>query len=152
MACQGFCSEGCRVRIPTTAKIVAVISCAPWQGCLNLLSASQCSYDAYQSMVEPPQRPSAGAMGHHPRCFARNIYSLQGAMKKRKKKGKPPSAGIYLSDVVEVPVRDLLLTGRLLQFVEKAVQLILGRQIVESSETKRLSAQQKNLLLTRAPS
>ena len=36
-------------------------------------------------MVEPPQRPSAGAMGHHPRCFARNISSLKGAVKKQKK-------------------------------------------------------------------
>ena len=25
--------------------------------------STKCSYDAYQSMVEPPQRPSAGAMG-----------------------------------------------------------------------------------------
>ena len=27
---------------------------------------------------EPPQRPSAGAMGHHPRCFARSISSQRG--------------------------------------------------------------------------
>ena len=38
---------------------------------------------AYQSMVEPPQRPSAGAMGHHPRCFAGNISSLKGAITKK---------------------------------------------------------------------
>ena len=37
-------------------------------------------------MVEPPQRSSAGAMGHHPRCFARNISSPKGAIKKKKKK------------------------------------------------------------------
>ena len=30
----------------------------------------------------PPQRPSAGTTGHHPRCFARNISSLKGAIKK----------------------------------------------------------------------
>ena len=42
---------------------------------LSCINEYKCSYDALQSMVEPPQRPSAGAMGHHPRCFARSISS-----------------------------------------------------------------------------
>ena len=38
-------------------------------------------------MVEPRQRPSAGAMGHHSRCFARNISSPKGAIKKNERNG-----------------------------------------------------------------
>jgi len=36
------------------------------------------TFDAWfhQSMVEPSQRPSAGAMGHHPRCFATQAAEL----------------------------------------------------------------------------
>ena len=41
------------------------------------------AYDVYQSIVELPQRTSAGAMGHHPSCFARNISSPKGAIKKK---------------------------------------------------------------------
>ena len=37
-------------------------------------------------MVEPPQRPSADAMGHHPRCLARSIFFPKGLLKKREKK------------------------------------------------------------------
>ena len=37
------------------------------------------------SLVEPPQRPSAGAMGQHQRFFARNISSPIGAIKKNNK-------------------------------------------------------------------
>ena len=44
-------------------------------------------------MVEPPQRPSAGAMGHHPRCFARNISSPKGAIKKQQQKTKEGLSG-----------------------------------------------------------
>ena len=34
----GFRSDGLRVWIPATTKIVIVISCAPWQGCWNPVS------------------------------------------------------------------------------------------------------------------
>ena len=42
---------------------------------VKIHKGTKSSCDAQQSMVEPPQRPSAGAMGHHPRCFARSISS-----------------------------------------------------------------------------
>jgi len=33
--------------------------------------------------MEPPQGPSAYAMGHHSRCFTRKISSLKGAIRKK---------------------------------------------------------------------
>ena len=71
--------------------------------CLSRLScimSTKCSYDAHQSMVEPPQRPSAGAMGHHSRCFARSISS-QRAIKKKIGTTPTPIGPVRLAQLVE---------------------------------------------------
>ena len=44
----------------------------------------------------------------------------------------------HLSDVVEVAMRDLLLTGRLLHLVEERVQVELGAEIPQAPEAERL--------------
>ena len=44
----------------------------------------------------------------------------------------------YLSDIVEVPVRHLLLAGTLAHLIEQSVQLVLGLQVVQAPETERL--------------
>ena len=44
-----------------------------------------------------------------------------------------------LSNVVEISVRHFLLTGSFLHFVEESVEVELRTQVLEATETKRLS-------------
>ena len=52
---------------------------------------------------------------------------------------------IYLSHVVEVAMRHGLLAGRLVDVVEQRVQLVLGRQVAQSSVAERLATQHSTL-------
>ena len=56
----------------------------------------------------------------------------------------------HLSDVVEVAMRDLLLTGRLLHLVEERVQVELGAEVLESTEAERLAAGDQHNRMQRA--
>ena len=51
----------------------------------------------------------------------------------------------YLSHVVEVAMRHGLLAGRLVDVVEQRVQLVLGRQVAQSSVAERLATQHSTL-------
>ena len=59
-------------------------------------SATKCSYDAYQFMVEPPQRPSAGAMGiDTPEVFRKKHFFPESGYLKKKPKPTAPSHIAY---------------------------------------------------------
>ena len=82
---------------PATAKIVIVISCAPWQGCLNPVSHKvflRC-LPVYGGTTSAIVRWCNGASPPIRSCFARNISSTKWAIYK-----KPKESTLYITKIV----------------------------------------------------
>ena len=83
------------VQIPAMAKIAIVISCAPWQGCLNPVSHKVFLryLPVYGGTTSATIRCCNEAS---PEGFARNISSLKGVIKKNEEIAEPGQFGISL--------------------------------------------------------
>ena len=84
LAC-GFRSDGRRFKSQLRLRSWWPF-CAPLAKGALIPSATKCFCDVNQSMMEPPQRPSAGAIGHDPKCFAETSLPRKGLIKKEKRR------------------------------------------------------------------